>query len=199
MSPARSVRRCRRSCRRCSRAPAGRRCAARSSPGSARRAWPAGAGSPGPRSRVRATARAGPGPAAAPAARAAGTGRRQSHGTTSSGRHGTSMRRYSVFARPGGAGSTGSPSCDLSFFCTSTSPTSSAGDDADTGTHAALGAAHAVEGLPLAAGGEDAAEGRQRRADQIDAAHQLHRPIVGIDAVDDVGQHVEGVRASCGR
>ena len=101
---------------------------------------------------------------------------------------------YSVFARPGGAGSTGIPSCDLSFFCTSTSPTSSAGDGRRHRHHAALGAAHAVEGLPLAAGGEDAAEGRQRRADQIDAAHQLHRPIVGIDAVDDVRQHVERVR-----
>jgi len=37
------------------------------------------------------------------------------------------------FARPG-AGSTGSPSCDLSFFCTSIWPISSAGDEAETGT-----------------------------------------------------------------
>ena len=54
-----------------------------------------------------------------------------------------------------GAGRIGSVSCDCAFFCTSTSLTSSAGDEADTGTPPLSAPQIAVEDVRLVAGRDE--------------------------------------------
>ena len=105
-------------------------------------------------------------------------------------------RRWTTqgFLVTGGAGRIGSVSCDCAFFCTSTSLTSSDGDDADTGTPPLSAPQTPLNTSIVIVGRDDLSKCRQRRADQIDAAHELGRAAVGEHAVDDVGQHVERVR-----
>ena len=94
----------------------------------------------------------------------------------------------------GGAGRIGSVSGDCAFFCTSTSLTSSGGDEADTGTPPLSAPQMPLNTSTLSPVATILLNADERRADEVDAAHELRRPrLVRVDPVDDVRQHVERV------
>ena len=114
-------------------------------------------------------------------------------------RPGPTLERPPRRSDRGGAGRIGSASCDCAFFCTSTSLTSSSGDEADTGT-LPLSAPHmplktsilslAAMNLPKAASGVP-----MRSTPRTSSG----APVVGVDAVDEIRHDVERVRIAAAR